>query len=82
MLKEAVAPFCKWGPCFWLNAVRFHPRHGVQLLVERVDFDLVHSRNDFIEGDQIGKPIRMEVTDPNSANFSCPLQLLHRPPGP
>ena len=82
MLKQTIFSFCKRSPGFWLNATALHPWHGMQLLVEGVNFNLVYRRGNVVEGDKIGQSVRMEVADANGANFACLLQFFHSTPCP
>ncbi|MNI94449.1 hypothetical protein D3C73_1525520 [compost metagenome] len=52
----------------------------MQLLIERVHFNLIHRRGDLIKGNKIGQSVGMEVAHANSTNFTCLLQLFHGTP--
>ncbi|MNC00002.1 hypothetical protein D3C75_473140 [compost metagenome] len=54
----------------------------MQLLVERVNFNLVYRRGNFVEGDKVGQSVRVEIADTNGANFACLLQFFHSTPCP
>ena len=53
----------------------------MQLLVEGVNFNLVHRRGHVVKGDKVGQSVWMEVADANGANFACLLQFFHGTPG-
>ena len=81
MLEQAIFTLSKRSPGFRLDATALIPWNGMQLLVEGVNFNLVHRRGHVVKGDKVGQSVWMEVADANGANFACLLQFFHGTPG-
>ena len=52
---------------------------GAALAVE-VRFDLVHRRDNLVVGDQVKKPVGLEVGNADGTDSAVPIQLFQRPP--
>ena len=52
---------------------------GAALAVE-IRFDLVHRRDNLVVGDQVKKPVGLEVGNADGTDSAVPIQLFQRPP--
>jgi len=75
-----VLPFCEGGPCFHLNVVILKELLCADLLLERIDFDLIYRGRDLVMNDQVHDSVRQKVRDPNGPRFALLVQFFHRAP--
>ncbi len=81
VLEEVVLAFRERPPGFDLHAVLLQELLGLDLLVERVGFDLVDRRGDVVVDDQVHHAVGVEVADADGADPALPVERLHVPPG-
>ena len=80
ILEYIVLSLCKRRPGFNHHAVFLQEFLRINLLLERVDFDLIDRRRDLVMNHQVHDAIRLKVGNPDRSDFALLVQFLHRAP--
>ena len=79
--EEIVPAFGLKAPKLGPVPIFFHDLPSRDLLVERVQFNLVDCRDNLIELDEIDEPVRIEIAYPDGSNLTFLVCFYHCPVG-